>query len=161
MCLSTFVLLHPPGRPREVLLGRMDPAGPWEETASLDPERVAAFKDGWVLPACQLLFFEDPAAAARRIAEDLLGRTDIGFGLPQVFSEAYARPRTGAADPHWDLHFVYRAEWPGGDPARSKGRFWRDLQFVEVAAAPRSAFARGHDDILALVGLSPGGPAAT
>ncbi len=121
LCLSTFVLLQPKGRPREVLLGRMDPAGPWEKAASLDPARVAAFKDGWVLPACQLLFFEDPAAAARRIVVDLLGRTDIVFDPPQLFSEAYARPNAGASDPHWDLHFVYRAEWPGETPRARRG----------------------------------------
>jgi len=161
LCLSAFVLVHPTGRPREVLAGRMDPNGPWADAAAVDAPRIASFRDRWVLPASQLLFFEDPAAAARRITAEQLGRTDLDFGTVQVFSEAYPRDNAGSSDPHWDFHFVYRAQWPGGEIARSKGRLWKELRFVEVAATPRDAFARGHGDVLALAGLDPldGGPA--
>ena len=155
LCLSSFLLVHPVGMPHEALVGRMDPKGPWSETAAVDPERIATFQGRWVLPACQLLFFEDPTAAARRIASEQLGLPTLGIAPPQVFSEAYGREAGGSRDPHWDFHFVSRAEWPGGDPARSRGRLWQELQFVDVSRTPRSSFARGHGDILALAGLTP------
>jgi hypothetical protein len=155
LCLSSFLLVHPAGKPREVLVGRMDPKGPWSETAAVDPERIATFEGRWVLPACQLLFFEDPAVAARRIASEQLGLTHLGIAPPQAFSEAYGRGAGAAGDPHWDLHFVSRAEWPGGDPAGSRGHLWQELRFVDVPTTPRASFARGHGDVLALAGLTP------
>jgi ADP-ribose pyrophosphatase YjhB (NUDIX family) len=155
MCLSAYVVLHPSRVPRQALLGRMDPEGPWERVACLDPERVRAIGDRWVLPATQLRFFEGPDEAAARIAADLLGRRDLKLGAPKVFSETYARP-TGAADPHWDLQFVYSAPWPQGATLPAPGALWRELKFVDVATTRPEAFGRGHGDILALIGLEPG-----
>jgi len=155
LCLSSFLLVHPAGKPHEALVGQMDPTGPWSETAAVDPERIATFQGRWVLPACQLLFFEDPTAAARRIASEQLGLPLLPIAPPQVFSEAYGRETSGSRDPHWDFHFVSRAEWPGGDPAGSRGRLWKELKFVDAPETPRSSFARGHGDILALAGLTP------
>jgi len=154
MCLSVYLLLHPPRKPRQVLLGRLDPGGPWIRAAALGPERVARIGDRWVLPATQLLLFEGPDEAARRIATELLGRPDLRLAGPRVFSEAYARPG-GPSDPHWDLQFVYDGEWPAGSPPPERGNLWRELQFVDVARTPTGAFGRAHGDVLALAGLPP------
>jgi len=156
LCLSTFLLVRPPGRPREVLCGRVDPAGPWGAAAALDPERLRSLGERWVLPASQLLFFEGPQEGARRVAREQLGRDDLPLEPPQVYSEAYRR-NADARDPHWDLHFVVAATWPGGSLEASRGRLWRELRFVEVGATPPAAFGRGHADVLALAGLAPGG----
>jgi hypothetical protein len=154
MCLSAYLILRAPAKPREVLLGRIDPAGPWAEVAALDATRVSGIGDRWVLPATQLLMFESPAEAAARIARELLGRQDLALGSPAIYSEAYGRSG-GPADPHWDLQFVFTADWPGGSPDASRGKLWKELRFVDVGTAPLAAFGRGHGDVLALAGYPP------
>lgn len=156
MCLSAYLVLRPPHAPHEVLLGRMDPAGPWFEVAAVDPPRAKGIGDRWVLPATQLLLGEAPDQAARRLGRELLGRDDLSLGSARVFSEAYLRGN-GSADPHWDLHFVYLGRWAGAPPDASFGRLWKELRFVDLTSTSASAFGRGHADVLALAGLAPGG----
>lgn len=155
LCLSAFLVVQPSGRPHEVLAGRpaADPA--WTEIGSLEGERLRSMADRWMLPASQLLFFESPEEAARRIAAEQLRRPDLSLPAPRIFSEAYSRPGGPAHDPHWDLHFVFRAEWPGGELAASRGSLWRELAFVDVTRTSATAFGRGHGDVLALAGLPP------
>jgi 8-oxo-dGTP pyrophosphatase MutT (NUDIX family) len=153
MCLSAFLVIRRPGTPGEVLLGRMDPTADWLEIGGLGPDRVARFGSAWVLPAGQLLLFESPDDAARRLARELLGVELGSLPTPRVFSEAYSRPGGKGNDPHWDLHFVYEVPWPEGRPLRA--RPWKELAFVPVAKTPRSAFGRNHGDVLELVGLPP------
>ncbi len=154
MCLSAYLVVRPADRPQEVLLGQLEPSGPWETAAAIDAARAKRIGERWVLPATQLLFFEGPQEAARRIARELLGRDDLPLGAPQVFSEAYRR-EPAPRDPHWDLHFVYVTDWPGGAPPPSRGRLWKELAFLNVGATPAAAFGRGHGDVLALLGLPP------
>jgi len=154
MCLSAYLVLRSPTAPREVLVGRVNPSGPWWEVAALDEKRVAGLGDRWVLPATQLLLFEGPQQAALRIASEMLGRPTLNVGLPRVFSEAYVRG-SASPDPHWDLQFVFSAPWPGGPLEPSRGQLWSELRFVDVERTPAAAFGRGHGDVLALVGLPP------
>ena len=154
MCLSVFLVVRAPDRPHDVLLGRIDPNGPWEQAAAIDGSRARRIGERWVLPASQLLLFEPVEAAARRISSEMLGRSDLVLGPPQLFSEAYRR-EGAAVDPHWDLQFVYVADWPGGAPERYRGRLWKELAFVDVRTVPSAGFGRGHGDVLALVGLPP------
>jgi len=154
MCLSTFLVLRSPTAPREVLVGRIDPSGPWWEVAGLDSARVTRIGDRWILPATQLLLFEGPQEAAARIASEMLGKPTMNVGLPRVFSEAYPRGST-PGDPHWDLHFVFSASWPGGALEAARGKLWKELRFVDVERTPAASFGRGHGDVLALVGLPP------
>jgi hypothetical protein len=154
MCLSVYLVLQRPDRRGEVVLGRIDPNGPWENVAAIDRQRLARIADRWVLPATQLLLFESPQEAAQRISAETLGRRDLRFGAPQLFSEAYRREGPHH-DPHWDLHLVYVADWTGAAPEGACGPLWKDLRFVDVVATPAVAFGRGHGDVLALVGLPP------
>jgi hypothetical protein len=154
-CLSTFLVLHAPRRRGEILLGRVNPKGPWAEVGALDDDRLRALSDRWILPASQLLFFESPEESARRIATEQLRRDDIKLPAPLVFSESYVRGRGTSADPHWDLHFVFKSEWPGGDLSESLGSLWSELAFVPVKSTPTTAFGRAHGDILALAGTAP------
>ncbi|MGA8709748.1 MAG: hypothetical protein WB786_00735 [Thermoplasmata archaeon] len=153
MCLSVFLVLRSPDDPKRVLLGRVDPSAPWGEVGGLDPGRLARVGSGWMLPARQLLLFEGPAEAARVIArEQLDSELPVVWG-PAVFSETYRRPGSSAADPHWDIHFVFEGRWPSPTPPSS--RMWQELAFVDVARTPRSEIARGQGDVLELVGLVP------
>lgn len=154
MCLSAYLLVRPaPGSP-QVLAGRADPSGPWGAAACLGADRLRSLGDRWILPATQLLFFEGPDGAARRIARELVGRTDLELLGPRVYNEAYERG-PDRPDPHWDLQFVYDGLWPG-DERPSRGRLWRELRFVDVGATGPAEFGRGHADVLALAGLFPG-----
>ncbi len=153
MCLSAFVLLSPRGRPDEVLVGRVDPAGAWERIGALDPARVRLWAQAgqWMLPSCHLLFFESPHDAARRIVREQLDLADVDVGEPQVYSEAYAPARQPAEHRHWDLDFLFRGELPGPEAPRHPA--WRELRYVRPSEMSRRAFTRSHDDILELAGF--------
>ncbi|HTS33065.1 MAG TPA: hypothetical protein VMI55_03895 [Thermoplasmata archaeon] len=155
MCLSAFVVLSPPGEPKRVLVGRVAPDPRWEEIGALDPERAARFANHWMLPATQLLLFESPGEAARRIGRELLGLELTDLSGPQVFSEAYRRPESTAEDPHWDLHFVFRGTGPRTPPAHP---LWRELTYLSVGETDRAGFARNHGDVLELAGWVPRDP---
>jgi len=136
-------------------MGRIDPSAPWSEIGALDPARAAAVGDRWMLPSSQLVFFESPGDEARRILREQLASPPIPLDGPGVFSEAYRRPGTSAADPHWDLHFVFRGRWPSSTPPRAPA--WRLLEFVDVEKTEPTEIARNQGDVLALVGLAPRG----
>jgi len=152
MCLSAFLVLTSPEDPDSVLLGRIAPDPRWEHLGAMGPERVARFANRWMLPSSQLLLFEAPVDAARRLGRELLGLELDHLADPQVFSEAY--PRTGGAedDLHWDLHFVFRRAGPIQPPRHP---MWRELRYVRVDSVPRAGFARNQGDVLELVGLRP------
>ena len=153
LCLSTFLILHPPGDRRQVLLGRPDVGGPWLERGGLDPGRLAGVADRWLLPACQWLLFEEPRASAERIARDLLDSALPPVTGPAVFSETTPRASAESSDPHWDVHFVYEGDWPTAAPPTA--RLWRELTFRDVARVRRAEIGRNQADILDLAGLSP------
>ena len=153
MCLSTFLVIERPGRPGEVLLGQIDPGADWSTMGSLSPERIAALGSRWTLPASQLLFFEGPDEAARRVLREQLESETSVLPAPHVVSESYRRPGSSAQDPHWDLQFIYRFTWPGAEAPRA--RAWKELRFVPVSSLARNQLGRGHGDILELAGLPP------
>jgi ADP-ribose pyrophosphatase YjhB (NUDIX family) len=155
MCLSVFLVLEHPKADGVVLLGRVNPMAPWWEIGALDPKRLAAIGDKWMLPSCQLLLFESPDDAARRILKEQLGSGPLPLKGPFVFSDPSRRSGSTAQDPHWDFHFVYRGRWTSASPPRFAP--WKHLQFVEVAQTERVDIARAQGDVLELIGLRPRG----
>jgi len=153
MCLSVFLVIAPPGRKDAVLAGHIDPTFDWWEVGALDPKRVGAVSERWMLPSSQLLFFEGPAEAAERVLREQLGSPPVPLEGPFVFSDPSLRPGAPGKDPHWDVHFVFRGRWGSSTPPHA--RPWKDLAFVEVAATARAEFARDQGDVLELVGLAP------
>jgi ADP-ribose pyrophosphatase YjhB (NUDIX family) len=151
MCLSAFLVIRPPGAEGRVLLGRLDPGASWSELGALDPSRVAAIGEKWMLPSSQLLLFESPEEAARRIVREQLAARPLPLEGPAVFSEAYRRPDSGSRDPHWDLHFVFRGRWTSERAPRVP--VWKELAFVDLATIEGSEIARGQGDVLALAGF--------
>jgi len=154
MCLSVFLVLERPDRPGAVLLGRLEPTAPWWEIGAVDPKRLAAVGDRWMLPSRQLLLFESPDQAARAILKDQLGSDPIPLSGPFVFSDPSDRPASGK-DPHWDVHFVFRGRWPTSTAPHHPA--WKHLEFVDIASTPRSEISRNQGDVLELVGLAPKG----
>lgn len=155
MCLSVFLVYRSADSPDRALLGKAEPSAPWRSLSALGPDRLARLQNDWMLPASQLLLFESPEDAARRIAREQLELELSAVPNPQVFSEASQRPGTEGKDPHWDLHFVYDLPWPTGRAVRAAA--WKELSFLPVSKTPRSTIGRGHGDILELVGLIPSG----
>ena len=156
VCLSAFIVLRPSETSTKVLLGRPDPRAPWAQMATLEDAHVRSIGNRWILPASHLLEFESPTDSAQRILRQQLEITDLPLQGPEVFSEAYTSvidPESGA---HWDLHFVFRGEWPSGEPPRAAA--WRELTFVEPRTLTRADIARGHADILGLAGRPVGEP---
>ncbi len=150
LCLSAFLLLSRPGRPGEVLVGRIDPTGPWERIGGLTPDRVRSSEGGWMLPSSHLLYFEAPEEALRRIAREQLGIDALGIGPIEVRSETYASRLHPERRRHWDLDFLARGEAPPAFSGRHPA--WKELAFIDPRATGRSAFARSHDEILELAG---------
>ena len=154
VCLSSFLVLQPSTTPTTVLLGRPDPQAPWEQMATLEPAHVRSIGNRWILPASHLLEFESPADSAARILRQQLGTADLTLRGPEVFSESYPSAIDPESGTHWDLHFVFRGDWPSDRPPNSEA--WRQLAFVDPRVLTRADIARGHADILALVGLPVG-----
>ncbi len=152
-CISTFLLLHPPGDRRKVLLGRPDLDAPWLERAGLDAARLRDNAEKWMLPACQWLVFEEPHASAERIAREMLDAPLPKVTGPAVFSDTTPRTTAESAEPHWDVHFLYEGDWPTATPPRA--RLWRELEFRDVGSLRRAEIGRNQSDILDLAGLSP------
>ena len=149
-CLSVFLVIEPADRDGAVLMGRIDPSADWWEIGALDPKRLGMVGERWMLPSCQLLLFESPAEATRRILKEQLGAPPMSFEGPFTFSDPSARPGSGK-DPHWDFHFVYRGRWTSSVPPQSPA--WKHLEFVDLARTRRAEIARDQGDVLELVGL--------
>ncbi|HEY6238259.1 MAG TPA: NUDIX hydrolase, partial [Thermoplasmata archaeon] len=118
-CLNVFLVIRRAGSSDRVLLGRIDPAAPWDHLGGLDADRVAAHSGGWMLPASQLLYGESPEDAVARLDRELLGGLDVSWSPPTVLSEWYRPRRRPEAGEHWDLGFVFRGEAPDASAPKS------------------------------------------
>ncbi|MFZ3355140.1 MAG: hypothetical protein WA549_00100 [Thermoplasmata archaeon] len=152
LCISTFVILREQGNPRAVLMGHMNPAAPWDQLGALDPERIEAHRNGWMLPSSHLIYYESPDESAQRILREQLELPAQPLGPPTVMSDTYAPRRHPGATHHWDLGFLYQGSIPSR-PVPS-ARAWQDLAFVDTRSVHRSDIARSHEDVLQLVGLA-------
>ncbi|MEM0129084.1 MAG: hypothetical protein QXG65_02815 [Thermoplasmata archaeon] len=155
MCLSSFLLLADAADPARILMGRLDPAAPWDHIGALDPDRATAHAVGWMLPSSHLIYGESPRAAAERIlAEQLeLPPSSVRLDGPSVFSEIGPPRRFPGASGHWDIGFLFRGSIAPGSLGRPKA--WRDLSFVDLRTVGRAAIARSHDEVLDAAGLGP------
>jgi ADP-ribose pyrophosphatase YjhB (NUDIX family) len=154
LCLSAFVVLSSAEHPSQVLMGQLNPDAPWDHLGALDPERVAAWRDRWMLPASHLLVLESPEAAAVRILVELTGLGPRPLQGPQVGSEVYTPERHPSATHHWDLEFIFR-----GVASEAEIRPippWKELRFVETRTLGRGAMARSQDDVLRQAGFEVG-----
>ena len=154
LCLSAFVLLGDVRRPTHVVLGRPDPSAPWDRLAALDSDRIASLAGRRILPASHLIEGEDPRAAANRILREQLEIDTLELRGPEVFSEFYPLRADPSQGPHWDLHFVFRGEWPKHRDLRATA--WKELNFLDARSLPADSLGRGHLDILFLAGMPIG-----
>jgi ADP-ribose pyrophosphatase YjhB (NUDIX family) len=154
-CISAFLVLRDSLDPWRVLMGHLNPEAPWDHIGALDPSRVEVHRQRWMLPSSHLIYGEDPAAAARRILTEQLDLPPtLPLEEPRVFSEVGTPRRFPGAKGHWDLELVFTGRLVPTDVRPAPA--WTDLEFVDPRKVGRAGIARSHDEILDLVGLSPG-----
>jgi hypothetical protein len=152
-CLNVFPVISRADDPGRVLLGRLDPAAPWDHLGGLDPGRVAAHAGAWMLPASQLLFGESPSDAVLRLTHELLSDLAVTWSPPTVLSEMYRPRRHPEAGDHWDLGFVYRGRTD--DASIPRNHAWVEMSYIDPSNPPKAGFARAHEDVLAFAGFPP------
>ena len=154
LCLSVFVLVGDPKNPNGVVLGRPAPSAAWAEIGSLEPASLAALQEHWVLPACHLVEFESPRAGAERVVREQLGLEHLELRGPEVFSDAYPSPSAPEQGNHWDMVFLFRADWPHGRELHSAA--FKELRLIDTRTLAAPNLGRGHGDILILAGFPLG-----
>lgn len=150
-CISTFLVISTPANPESVLMGKIDPSGPWDHLGAMFPELVLVASKGWILPSSHLLLFESPDASAKRILTEQVGAEDVRLSQPKVFSEVYNQK---GRENHWDIQFVYQGKL-APDSLADMGGVWKELRFLDVSTLSRAELARSNGDILVRVGLNP------
>ena len=143
MCLSVFLFVARGGR---ILLGKYKDDPKWEELAGLDPERRRTHGRGWTIPASHLKFGEDPRDAARRIGEEIL-RISLRYYEPRVEVDAY-ESKIAPGNMHYDIWFFVHAVPPNGYSVHVPP-WYAELDWHDPKALPASAYARGHEDVVA------------
>lgn len=144
MCLSAFLFVR---RSDRILLGKYRDHPAWETLAGLDPERVRVHSQGWTIPASQLKFGEDPRAAARRIAEEILRIPTMRFSEPRVETDFY-EPKRFPGRMHYDVWFLVDAI-PHDGVKLEIPPWYAELEWHDPRAVPASEYARGHEDVVA------------
>jgi hypothetical protein len=149
-CLSAFLIVREASNSPRVLLGTPHPSADWNRIGALEPARLSRLSGHLMLPSSHLIEYESPQEAAARIAGEQLGLVDLPLAGPEVVSDAYGRP--DAPDRHWDLDFLFRANWPAARTPSSPN--WSHLEFADPTKLRRERFARAHDDILRFAGYA-------
>ena len=154
LCLSVFVLVGDPKNPNLVVLGRPAASAQWTEIGSLEPAHLESLQDRWLLPACHLVEFETPRAGAERVAREQLGLEHLELRGPEVFSESYPSRIDPESGTHWDLDFLFRADWPRDRELHSPA--FKELRLIDTRLVTAPHLGRGHGDILILAGYPLG-----
>ncbi len=159
ICLSAFLVVRSAEHPARVLWGRLNPEAPWDHLGALDPERVAHWKDRWMLPASHLIYRESPEEAAERIRSELTGLSPRELHGPRVVSDVYAPPRHPTARQHWDLEFIFQTV-AREDELRAVPA-WSRLEFLDPRSLAPEEVARLHNDVISRAGPEGGAPGAS
>lgn len=144
MCVSVFLFVR---RGAEILLGKYGDDPRWETLAGLDDEWRRMHAGGWTLPARQMKFGEDPRDAARSVADDLLRIPSVEIREPRVEVDLYESKRA-PGHMHYDIWFLFEATLPAGSTVETPP-WYAALGWHDPRALPDSAFARGHQDVVA------------
>jgi ADP-ribose pyrophosphatase YjhB (NUDIX family) len=150
ICLSTFLVIR--DKSGRVLMGKIDPAAPWDHLGALDTPRIELYRNGWMLPSSHLIVRESPQDGASRIAKEQLEIVDLSISEPKVVSEVYPPRAFPDLDEHWDLEFIFFAQTEE-ENLPSKTKAFKELRLLDPTALGRSDVARSHEDILHSAGI--------
>jgi ADP-ribose pyrophosphatase YjhB (NUDIX family) len=144
VCFSAFLFVR--NARGEVLLGKYDPRDPgWTARVGLDQARIERYSTGWTVPASHLKLGESPREAAQRVACEMLGLDLREVTVRSVEVEAYELDRL-PGERHVDYIALADARHDG-DVARPP--WYVELAWHDLRALPASAYARGHEDVVA------------
>ena len=144
MCISAFLFVT---RGKEILLGKYADSPEWERLAGLEPERRRAHAKGWTIPASQVKFGEEPRAAGKRIAEEMLGLTGLRLRELAPESDSYVPVRFPELGMHYDIWFLYEAEAPA-DLHLGRPQWYNELDFCDPAKLNEADYSRSHKDVV-------------
>lgn len=145
MCVSAFLFVERDGR---LLLGKYADDARWEDLTGLDEDRWRAHGKGWTLPASHVKYGEDPRETARRVMRDVLRVGDFALREPLVGSDHYVPARFPELGMHYDLWFLFRAHVPPHVEV-ARPPWYAELEWLDPRSLPASAWARGHEDVVA------------
>ncbi len=144
LCLSSFLFLR---RGHQILLGKYKDVPDWERLTGLNEEFRRRFGNGWTIPASHLKYGEDPRDAARRVGEEVLGLPGLTYSEPRVEVDFYPHP-SYPGTPHYDIWFLVNAQVSPNYKVKSPA-WYADLAWHDPLTLPPSAYARGHEDVVA------------
>lgn len=145
MCISAFLFVVQEGK---ILLGKYADDPRWATLTGLDPDRVRAHGRGWTVPASHLKYGEEPRAAGRRIAREVLQLPEsVRLSEPRVESDLYVPARFPELGMHYDLWLLFTAELPADARVSCPG-WYGELAFRDPRTLAASEYARGHDDVV-------------
>jgi ADP-ribose pyrophosphatase YjhB (NUDIX family) len=145
MCISAFVFVR---QGDKLLLGKYADTPKWEELSGMDPTRWRTHGKGWTIPASHLKYGEEPRAAGRRVAEEILGLHGSDLSEPRIESDLGEPARFPGMGDHYDLWLFFDVELPAGATVE-RPAWWRELAFVDPRKLSPADWGRSHDDIAA------------
>jgi hypothetical protein len=149
-CISTFLVITDSANPKSVLMGKVDPNGPWDHLGAMFPDLVQAASKGWMLPSSHMLLFESPDQSARRVLTEQLGAEGLQLSEPKIFSEVYNQK---GRENHWDLQFVFQGRLAPDRLPETRG-VWKELRFLNTDTVSKGEIVRLNGDILGRLGLN-------
>ena len=148
-CLSSFLVLRRKGT---ILVGKMAKPEIWVERfmvgEAFAPKYASSNK--WLLPASHLMYGEKPEDAAKRVLTEQVNVSNAKLSLLQVQSHISQNPNDPEAA-HWDICFVYTAEFRGKQLNRPE--WFSELGFQNPKSLKSEDFTRGHGDVLTELGI--------
>ncbi len=149
LCLSVFLVLTEESEPNKVLMGIINREAPWEDLGALSPTLLKNFPTGWMLPSSNMLVYESPFQASKRVLHEQLGIDDINLSAPIVFSDVYDHPITHLKD-HWDLGFIFKGSVKKEKVTKTNA--WSRLEFIKPFEQT-IPIIRSHGDVIKYSGL--------
>ena len=144
MCVCAYLFVTRRG---QVLLGKYADDPRWEALAGLDPDRRRTHGKGWTVPASHLKLGEDPRDAARRVGEGALGISGMRYSEPRSEVDFYPSKMV-PGEMHYDIWFFVDGATPKEFELRVPP-WYTELSWQDPRAVPASAYARGHEDVVA------------
>jgi hypothetical protein len=131
----------------QLLLGKYADDPQWEALAGLEPDRRRTHGKGWTVPASHLKFGEDPRDAARRVGEAVLGIPGLRYSEPRSEVDFYPS-KMEPGEMHYDIWFFVDGA-PSEEYELRVPPWYTELAWQDPRAVPGTAYARGHEDVVA------------
>jgi len=144
MCVCAFLFVK---KDEKILLGKYADDPKLAELMGLDARRRQVHGKGLTIPATHLKFGEDPRDAARRVGTEVLQIPDMRYTEPRAEGDFYPS-KDFPGNMHWDLWYFVDGT-PPRDYDTAVPPWYAELEWHDPTVLPASAYARGHEDVVA------------